>query len=123
MIEITLDSAIEGVTAIVDEYGEGFLYEPGIDNVCLYVRDGSPDCIVGKFLAAQGITLERLEEADRYGGVGGADARTLLDQLRSEGIVRLGAKVVTFFRVLQDCQDTSHAWGEALRSAKRHVGR
>lgn len=119
MIEITLESAIEGVTATVEEFGENYVYEHPYGVRCLYVFDGQPSCIVGKFLAKVGVPLERLTRADEGWGV---LARDLIGQLEHEGVIATdGPKVGRFFDVLQSKQDYGYHWGEALKLAKTAV--
>lgn len=114
MIEITRQSAIDGVTAIVEEYGWGYVYEK-TDDRCVYVKDGSPDCLVGRFLAAQGVSIELLEEADQEEGT---PAVSLVYQLQSLGVLRIKEGAIDFLQALQRQQDLGHPWGHALVMAK-----
>lgn len=119
MIEITLESAIEGVTAIVEEFGENYVYERPYGASCLYVFDGQPSCIVGKFLAKVGVPLERLARADEARGV---IARDLIGQLEYEDVIATDVpEVGRFLDVLQSEQDSGYHWGEALKLAKTVV--
>lgn len=122
MIEITLESAIEGVAAIVEEFGENYVYDRGERDRCDYVREGEPSCLVGKFLAAQGVSLERLEKADTSGVFSdGLSAGELLEQLRKEGVIQITPGVLRFLGDLQGRQDFGTPWGEALKLAKTVV--
>lgn len=119
MIEIAVEDVRTGLKALVDEKGADFVYEPkGADAVCVYVHDGKPDCIVGQFLAAQGVPLERLEKADRCGlGYGGIQAAALMEQLTDENIIRAPWAVSEALRKAQFEQDHHKTWGAALEAA------
>ena len=117
MIEITTQSVIEGLTAIVDEFGEDYVYpeKEAVIPRCLYVHDGEPDCIVGKFLHSVGIPLERLKKADEVDG--GTPAWKLLGQLEDERVLTAEDRGLNILQRAQDHQDSGIAWGEALRRA------
>ncbi|HEY6018507.1 MAG TPA: hypothetical protein VIY48_00970 [Candidatus Paceibacterota bacterium] len=121
MIEITLDSAIAGLRAIVAEVGEDFVYAQKADEAgwksCLYVHNGAPDCIVGRYLASVGVPLERLAKADDGASRGSIDAFNLMDALNHEGVVQASYGVSRFLRDVQERQDVGQAWGEALEIA------
>src|SRR5512139_1881718 len=89
MIEITRESAYNGLKAIVEEFGDDFAYQrvakcEGDDASCNYVRDGGPSCLIGQLLASVGIPLERLDRAD---SMGGTPAFKLIEELVSEGLI------------------------------------
>jgi len=119
MIEINIDQAIAGVKAIVAEYGHDYVYTKrpfghGASR-CVYVYEGQPDCLVGKFLAAQGVSIEHLAEGDtaRFGSA----AENLLDYLAQDRILGTDTETVAFLANLQSEQDRGAEWGVALRRA------
>ncbi len=115
MIEITNDTVREGLTALVEEFGEDFVYSKGEDGLCRYVRNGQPDCIVGKFLAAQGVPVERLAESDgtRFGTV----ADQLLGQLEGESVITVSDGARATLEAVQHYQDSGFNWGYSVENA------
>lgn len=113
MIEITYQSVVDGLSAIVAERGEDFVY-PRYAGQCTYVYDGKPDCGVGCFLDSVGVPLERLAEADGGGGIG---ASTLLEQLEGEGVASADEDAKRLLDTFQAGQDNGHTWGSALDGA------
>lgn len=118
MIEITLESAIDGVTAIVEEFGEDFIYQKEPGGMCRYVRIGEPDCIVGKFLASVGVPVQRLADYDCGGG---ETAYAVLENLEDAGLLVAEEGASRFLTALQGRQDSGLPWGESLRNAKAQV--
>jgi hypothetical protein len=90
---------------------------------CQYVYNGQPDCIVGRFLASQGVPLERLAKADTSTFGGSTAAVTLLTQLRSEGFITYGDYVCTVLGQVQYSQDQGQPWGDAVDDALARAGR
>ena len=114
-ITLTIGTVTTGLWALVDEYGEDHVYQPhGMLTACLYVHEGKPDCIVGKFLHAQGVPLERLERADQGPAKGAWD---LLDELEEEGLVETDRVVREVLANVQGLQDQRCKWGTAVRHA------
>lgn len=125
MIEITADSVRAGLTALVEEAGSDFVYskrvtDPEIGERCTYVHNGQPDCIVGRFLAAEGVPLVRLERADDFGG---KPADMLLNALIGEGVVQAPHIVREALQTAQSAQDNGHKWGDALTGALNELDR
>lgn len=116
MIEITYQSVVDGLSAIVAERGEDFVY-PRYTDLCTYVQGGKPDCGVGCFLASVGVPLERLVEADLNDHGSGISASALLEQLKEEGIVSADLEAARILNVFQERQDNGHTWGSALDGA------
>jgi len=116
-IEITLDSATRGIKALVAEFGQDFVYTPrntDRGDRCVYVHEGKPDCIIGRFLASVGVPIERLMDADPGMGI---PVRTLLDDLESEGVISTQGNLHFFLGRVQAKQDRGLSWGEALKGA------
>lgn len=116
MIEITYQSVVDGLSAIVAERGENFVY-PRHTSWCVYVYAGRPDCGVGCFLDSVGVPLERLVEADLNDRGSGISASALLEQLKEEGIVSVDLEAARILNVFQERQDNGHTWGSALNIA------
>ena len=114
MIKITTQSVIEGLTAIVDEFGKDYVYprKEGAFPQCVYAHDGEPHCIVGKFLHSVGVPLGRLELADRIDG--GTPAWELITQLEGEGVLTAEDGGLNILQRAQSHQDSGIAWGEVL---------
>jgi len=119
MIEINIDQAIAGVKAVVAEYGHDHVYTKRLfghgSSRCVYVYEGQPDCLVGKFLAAQGVSVEHLAAGDT--GVFGSAAENLLNYLAQARVLNTDTDTVMFLANLQYEQDKGSEWGVALRRA------
>ena len=125
-INITADVVREGLTALVEQAGEDFVYKApkgdgGYDR-CVYVRDGKPDCIVGQFLANLGVPVERLQEADK-GISSGSSAGQLLGELRNEGVITIAhdQNVVDALSEVQHRQDNKSTWGNSVESGLSYL--
>lgn len=121
VITITKVSALKGLKALVEEYGEDFVYQRndvGDGLGCSYVHDNEPSCMIGKFLAAVGVPLERLALADRFGG---SPAYALLESLKSEGVLSVEYGVGTLLNAAQRGQDAGATWKQAYDSAARYI--
>ncbi len=126
MIEITPDSVIAGLKAVVEDAGESFVYDRVVLDQngpkCVYVLNGAPSCIVGHFLAKLGVPLERLAEADDASFGAGLPAHVLIDNLRTEGVVNFtDYRVMDALSAAQESQDGGDTWGTALYAANRVV--
>lgn len=116
MIEITAESVVEGLDALVAQEGENFIYKKNA-GACTYTKHGKADCIVGRFLVAQGVPIERLAEADKHPF--GIRAPGLINQLREEGVVTCTDGALDILDVAQDYQDSGETWGVAVNHAKK----
>lgn len=114
MIDITLDSVRTGLLALVEQEGEDFIYKKNNGN-CTYTRGGKGDCLVGRFLIAEGVPVERLEAADRLGA--GLRAPVLLRQLVDEGVITVAEPALGVLDIAQDFQDCGETWGESVSYA------
>jgi len=118
MIEITFDSTVTGLKALVEEEGADFVYAKR-EGVCVY--DGKPDCIVGRFLAAQGVPLERLKEADTGSFGSGLAAHSLMRDLGDEGVISYDGSARSLLSEVQHNQDQGLPWGVALSEALAYL--
>lgn len=114
MINITADSVRQGLKALVEQEGEGFIYKKNSGS-CTYTRKGKGDCLVGRFLVAQGVPVERLEIADRNRL--GLRASALFLQLVDEEVLTITGAASAMLAVAQDHQDDGFTWGESLSAA------
>lgn len=118
MINITLDSVRTGLLALVEQEGEDFIYEKN-NGFCTYTREGSGDCLVGRFLIAEGVPVERLDVADRDGSY---RAPVLLRQLVDEGMITITEPALSILDIAQGGQDGGYTWGESVNYALTTVG-
>lgn len=121
VITITKLSALGGLKALVEEHGEEFVYSQNISGPgpsCVYVRDGEGSCMVGKFLAAVGIPLERLALADAGGGM---TASELLYSLEDDGLIDFEPGLPFMLQATQNVQDLGRTWNEAYVAASRYI--
>lgn len=120
-IEITRESALAGLKAIVDAEGEDFVYPANrataLGGGCKYVFEGKPDCLIGRYLHSIGVPLERLEEADKANGNSGIGAGSLLRDLGAEGVVQSEWTTRDMLGDVQHRQDHGYTWGHALEVA------
>jgi hypothetical protein len=120
-INITDDDIKNGLLALVIKEGEDFVYSKrdtrqDSQGRCVYVHQGEPDCIVGQFLARQGVSVERLEKADT-GFAFGQSAFDLLDALEFEKVISISHMGKEALLVAQSAQDRGDTWGTALGKA------
>jgi len=124
MIEITYADALAGLKVIVAEAGADFVYSKRgagetYDGRCVYVWDGEPDCIVGKYLAKVGVPIDRLRKADSMGF--GEPARALLHDLEHQGMIDIEPDAIRLLQETQYHQDQGRTWGHSLSTAEYTV--
>lgn len=116
MIQITAKDVKAGLTALVEEEGEGHVYEPWMDTGfgqrCTYVKDGEGDCAVGRYLISKGVPASRLEEFDNQQIA--SSAWEVLEVLNGEGVLEYTARASRMLDDFQSWQDARMAWGSAL---------
>lgn len=116
MIELSFSKVVEISQALVEEFGEDYIYSKE-DGVCVYVHDGAPSCFVGHVLHRAGVPLERLEKADTASWGGGMGADSLIRGLTEEGALATPDSTRSFLSAAQTEQDNGSTWGEALGAA------
>jgi hypothetical protein len=130
MIKITAESVRAGLLALVKQEGGDFIYTPKpptddeegqINARCVYVHQGKPDCIVGRFLHGQGVSLEVLTEADKYEFGGGLSAIELINRLRDGGVISMTPEAARALTTAQYEQDQLSMWGVAVERALRYI--
>lgn len=122
MIEITADSVLTGLEAVVDEFGEGFVYQrvaTDYGSGCFYVKNGEPDCIVAKFLTNLGVELHHLEFGDSANFGTAVAADELLERLEGFEVLKSSSRARYALRAAQRAQDSGHTWGDALSVAEQ----
>lgn len=110
---LTMDVVLPVTEEIVGEQPR-FVYPSGDLGICTYVRNGEPDCIVGRVLHRLGWTVEELESYDGDGL--GTTITHLMDHEVLE--VEVEPAVYRFLDRLQSEQDCKTPWGKALEFAK-----
>lgn len=97
---------------IVDESPEYVYRQPGPD-ACVYAYEGKPSCVVGHWLAAEGIPLPDWGSALNSLE---SDSSEFLKFLGSHG-VELDYDGVWFMSRMQEMQDRGIPWGRAYQKA------
>jgi hypothetical protein len=120
MIELNYATTVEILDGLVEEFGSDHVYVKGAYGKCDYVRDGKPSCIVGHVLAKVGVPIERLEAADKYVFGGGVSARSLLRDLKEDGVLQCDESVRALLSEAQSAQDSLTPWGDSVRLAKHY---
>lgn len=101
---ITRSEVLRELRNIVDEYGEEYRAH------CQYLgEDGEPKCIVGVYLARQGVSVQTL---DMLGPVSAPNFEDVVG-LEFEGEAR------TTLDVAQRIQDSGYVWGVAVATTAR----
>jgi len=97
---------IDAIRAVVAEAGPAHVYDR--IGSCRYVRDGKPDCLIGRALARIGVSVERLADNE------GTGAYEVMDSLGGFSHVVMKAA-----ESAQDVQDGGAPWGYALQRFER----
>ena len=118
MIELNRDQVETLLDGAVSKFGEDYVYPQGEGLKCDYVRNGAPSCLVGQVLAASGVPLERLAEADLEYFGSGTPAGDLLQELKDEGVIDFDLGSHLLLVNAQYHQDAKVAWGESVKRAK-----
>lgn len=123
MIQITYDTALAALKAAVEEKGADYKYEPPLadddgDDVCVYVHNGAPSCLVGHALHSLGVSLSDLST---HGDRRLNNVHRLLIELADRGIAVSSAVTEHLFSTVQGAQDSGIPWGEALSTAVHAV--
>lgn len=115
MIHLTFERALFELGAAVNQRGEGFVYPDDWktdDDLCQYVIDGHPACIVGVVLDRIGADVGQLE--GRY-----AEPRTAA--LYCD--VQMDDDAANLLWFAQDAQDKGFTWGQAYTYAATEISR
>lgn len=117
---IDVGTALDLLTRVVNDHGEGFTYAPVADpshqhRGYVYAFDGGPQCIVGHALVRAGVDVARLEEMrDEH-------LRDLYRHGRLPVMLSLGALIA--LDAAQRSQDRGRTWGAALDDATAAAAR
>jgi len=120
-VNLTLENVVKAAEEIVSEAPAGYIYPTNLQTEnasCLYVRDGRPDCIVGKILDKLGVPLDFDEDDSLNVDL----AYGLLRWLEQESVIEIGESVVDFLSEIQSQQDMGVTWSRSLELAKDRVG-
>lgn len=125
VIRVSDSDVHDGLKAIVARAGEEYIYSPRLKDdlttACVYVHQGKPDCIVGRFLAEAGVPISRLAEADRDSYGAGIAAEGLLRRLRVEGVIEITNAAISALQAAQGHQDDGIPWGVAVSDALQYL--
>lgn len=114
MTAFTLDQVQAKAREVIDEVGADHVYQSDPpDGACLYVKNGKPDCIVGRILAKLGVPLEFLADHNRN-----SKSFVFLVEALKEAGYQFTPEATTFLDVLQDAQDGNARWGNAYEQAR-----
>jgi hypothetical protein len=116
MTDITYESALEALRAVVAEKVEGYVY-PKVDGECLYSHNGKPSCGVGYVLHRLGVDVKALENTtsntDRFDRVA--------NKLRDLSVITITQSAIDLLQDFQDRQDWGLTWSEALSGAIKYA--
>ena len=125
-MQLTYTEALELANAAVAEMGEGYIYINPMGEVagdtpepidCVYFDEitGLPSCIVGRVLAAKGITESNI------GPHKGSYSTWVIEHLEGKGIITVDSAAKDFLDRIQYDQDRGKPWGDAIADAvKKH---
>lgn len=125
MRTINHEQALAALTTVVTEAGEDFHYQ---NDVCEYVVDGEPSCLVGQALSELGVKTDILAEMDAPQQ--GDDDNPPPKDTSIEGVayvlremagVNLTPRAVAVLAAAQTVQDIRHSWGTALKEAQKEA--
>lgn len=136
-IAITREEVDTTLDSLVEKFGEGYVYPDWYEDKCLYVKGGSPSCLVGHALNRLGVPLDTLQvlDAGRFYADEDGPATVIngLQEFNEIGYYEDNDRYVDFEeaaavkmdpytrRVLaasQYLQDEGVRWGEAVRRAR-----
>lgn len=125
-IHVTYQQILDGLQKAVDDRGPDYIYQnPNRDGSCSYVHDTQPGCIVGYVLADLGVPLHKLEMFDYSASTEGNPHRpatistVVIADLAKEKVLTFDSpeeqkKISRKLRAVQQQQDRSRTWGEAI---------
>lgn len=120
---LTYDEAVTLAKAVVAEFGVDYVdplseSENGAE-VCMYVDDGKPSCIVAQIMHRHGVPLSELAKWEGLNGfdMGPRGVNTIngFDRRRSPTAPLVADdRTARFLGHLQEVQDSNGTWGRAL---------
>lgn len=117
------EEAVVLARAVVIDFGADHVDLLSVDeDVCAYVNDGKPSCIVAQILHRHGVPVTELSKWEGLNGsdMGPSGVRTATGYvLERQPTSRLVAdhRTAQFLGHLQDLQDGGATWGDALEHA------
>ena len=116
---LTYEQVREGVRNVINAHPEGadHVYSRPWGEICLYVHNDKPSCIVGHYLInVLGVDKRAIREREGIGASG------LAETLHARGLMpELDHRANVFLTALQGEQDRGAAWGEAYEYASARV--
>jgi hypothetical protein len=116
-VKIDRDEAVRGLRLALEARGETYVY-PRKDNMCNYVHNGVPDCLVAEALHQIGVPMETLDwmqvNLSEIGEYDGEEDRYIVAAAPS---VDITPEAVEVFANAQSAQDVGTPWGEAVAEA------
>lgn len=102
--------------AVVEEYGGDYTYRKNSVDLCRYVANGEPDCLIAKVLRRLGVPVTALSRLDSHENGDGAPPEVFHHYL-DEWVTFTNHAVAAMSRA-QRAQDRGYPWGEALKAAE-----
>jgi hypothetical protein len=113
---ITHEDVLRVMTEVVEEYGHDHVYQKqpgprGPKDLCVYIKDGKPSCLIGHVLVRLGVDVGFLTDRNS-------------SQINGHGFTSSGsnlpwtAEAAQVMQAAQHIQDMGAPWGEALRAAR-----
>jgi hypothetical protein len=106
-----ITTVIQHMSEIVEEVGPSFVYLRPTGESCMYVRNGKPDCLIGRILHRMGVSLEKLQQCEEKGP----------DYINSKFNLGLYDSTLSILRKAQNMQDGGMSWGDVLKSSLAYV--
>lgn len=104
--DLTIETLVAAVDAVVEEAGEAFVTSMG---QCRYVKDGKPCCLLGR--AFDKLGLVDVPTMQWWDAQANASAKAVLEPLGTQ------PEVAMFAAEAQDANDSSVPWGTIRRWA------
>lgn len=116
---------LEVAEEIVNEFGHDYIYVKPPSNLCQYVHEGQPSCLVGQILVRLGAQVDVLEVPEHYSiiqnghGLGVTEFLTQLAPTTETLGFTLTRNAIAVLECIQNTQDTGNTWGRALEEGRR----
>ena len=120
-MSITIDEAlaVKLLERAVEERGADYIYEREVANVCTYVSDGAPSCLVGhviNYVAPELMPSIAAWEITTASGTGVGELVQEFDSLE------ISPRALQLLATAQQAQDDGASWGRALAVTKSGEG-
>jgi hypothetical protein len=109
---IDRDTALRLLEKQVEEAGPDYVYQtPDSSQVCKYVVNGQPSCLIGRALVDYGVPVSVIAAWD-------APTKTIGMAYSAYAADFLTYESAAVFEAAQDKQDSNESWGSALAAAR-----